>query len=280
LTNSSKLEQFYIDIARSGFIELIVPFDKQYEKCFEYKLLGVTKIKDRDVYILEVMGKEASTGEKIPAKAEGTANSEAVTEVEVSLIKKEGDAEKGKTHRAISYDMQSWAEAKQSWDIKFGGLALIDARTMELFQFNCKRVDMEIINSEYHEENAKYEKRPAQFPNGPGFTISNGKRFVLVMPDGRISYDGDLFNAHSFLVQTEYGKVKIKDQFLTLPMARTIGVYKRRIDLETFKFTDVADWHETYTTNYSGYKAFTVDTKIHFGVPIDESPDQKQSETN
>ena len=246
---TATLNQFYLDIARNSFLEMIVPFDKQYEKCFNYKLLGIAKIKERDTYVIEVMGKEKSTEEGIIAQDKFT---------------------------------------EMSWNIKFGGLALIDAKTMEIFQFNEKRVNMEIINSRYQSgygepgwqqddgqkfinlgsdgklmETGTYEKSPMKINGKPLFRVWNDKRFVYVSPDGRVS-GNELFIGYSFLVQTEYDKVKVNDQLLTLPVTRTVGVYRRRIDLETYKFTDEADWRETYTTRYSDYKAFNVETNINY----------------
>ena len=261
----TQLEQFYLGIARNSFVELIIPFDKQYEKCFEYKLLGVTKIKDRDVYIMEVMGKEKSRVEGIAAKSkpdEVNKKPESLTSVEAGFIK--GDAEKEKNRRLTNYDAWSGLEDELSWDIKFGGLALIDAQTMEIFQFNGKWINMEITQSAAHVDNVAYKKYPAKFPNGPGFIITNGKTSVNVLANGIVNYNNDLFNAYSFIVQTEYDKIKIADQFVTMPVTRMIRVYQRRIDLETYKFTDEADWRETYTTRYSDYKVFNVETNINF----------------
>ena len=299
---TTAIDQFYIDIARNSFVELIVPFDRQYEKCFDYKLLGVVKINDRNAYVIEVMGKESSREVKINTRdafiTEGDyVENGLLSKKEVRLLEDE-NIEEG---RIIHFrDMET------SWDIKFGGMALIDVETMEIFQFNRKKVFMEIINSEYQSDNGtlgffdphgnkfihlgsggkaiesgKYEKssKPIKFSNGDlYFRVWNDKRFVYVRTDGMVR-EKDLFNGYLFSVQTEYDRVRIKDQLLTLPVVRTLGIYRRRIDLETYEFTEAADWNETYMTRYSNYKAFNIDTKIQFGT-ISESLDEKLPETD
>ena len=55
-------EQFWAK--GSSYVDLFILFDKQNEKCFDYKLKEVDKIGERAVYKIEIKQKEADTGEK------------------------------------------------------------------------------------------------------------------------------------------------------------------------------------------------------------------------
>jgi hypothetical protein len=105
------------------------------------------------------------------------------------------------------------------WNIKYIGVALVDIETMEIVQINRRRVIMNrYLNS----------------------IIGLGARRAIHL------------NYH--FVQHEYDKVKINDQFLTLPVAKTVEVYRMNGQLDT-----------VYKYKYSNYKEFTVDTKIEYG---------------
>jgi len=200
-------EQFW---ARgSSYAGLFVLFDKQYEKCFDYKLLGIGKLKELDVYVIEIKQKEIDIGNR---DADGAS--------------------------AGTYS----GNVGVSWNLKYDGILLVDAKTMEIVQLN---------------------RRPVGINYGSGANI---KEFV-------------------FTVQYEYEKVKIRDQFLTLPVAKNVKLFEYRVQGYE-KLTDIfrkqtKNWHPAaeYKYRYGEYRAFGVDTKINFS-PIDESSIEEMLEAN
>ena len=176
-----------------SYADLLVLFDKQYEKCFDYKLIGVEKIRERDTYAIEIKQKEAEFGES------------------------------GRT----------------AWEhLGYEGIAWVDAETKEVVRLNKGVV---------------------------------GIRHQL----GDVTVRRDYFTA-----QYEYDKVKIRDQFLTLPVAKTVLLF-REVDVQDGpKLTDLfrkppaseIGWLliNKYIYGYSDYKTFDVSTKINYDV-IDES---------
>jgi len=259
---------------RNGFVELIVPFDKQYEKCFDYKLLGAAKINGRNAYVISVLGREISKEEeiiKITRKTVGDKfvdEKNGVTMRERRLIKEGGiigediiDEEEKPIVDIVNYPTKFGDDGvpitepvsrtykdqntEMAWEINFGGYALIDAETMDIFQFNKGRIDVNLT----------------------GITDSEGY----------------------FYVQTEYEKIKIKDQFFTLPVTRKYHHFVRGktqvergrlpITLGTFEYTDTAHLLFRAECTYSDYRLFDVNTQITYGTP-EESPDQKPLETD
>lgn len=95
------------DFVANGFNEYLIIFDKRYEKCFDYKLQGVAKIKERDALVLEIKGKD-----RISGKITGT-------------FRKGAD-----------------------YNYKYNGYALIDVETLEIFQLNGGRIDLQSADGE------------------------------------------------------------------------------------------------------------------------------------
>jgi hypothetical protein len=56
-----------------------------------------------------------------------------------------------------------------------------------------------------------------------------------------------------FFTKYEYDKVKIKDHYFTLPVAKDVGLFRENGQLDTM-----------YKYRYGGYREFTVDTIIKF----------------
>lgn len=272
-TLTDPLSHFLFDVARNSFIELIIPFDRQYEKCFDYKLLGVTKIKERTLYVVSVKGKESSIEEGITQKFIATEEDMVVKrDKTTNTMNTKGDLIATGEITATGKNKELFRrETDVSWDIKFGGLALIDTGTMEFFQFKNGLVNIQTIYAGSGTDYGKIDITPIRFPDGNRFSIFTDQGNIIAMADGSISCKpNNIFCSRYFLVQTEYEKVKIKDQFLTVPVARTIELYRRKLNLEALKLQKVeykyeADLIETYKTSYSNYKAFNVDTNIKFG---------------
>jgi hypothetical protein len=168
----------------SSYVELLVLFDKQNEKCFDYELQGVENINDRNLYVIGIKQKEADVG---------TAHTERNENI--------------------------------SWDVKYEGSALIDAGTMEIVQLNRGRVN---INYNTRTQRAKKSPIHEMFPS---VAIA---RYVL-------------------FTRYEYERVKINDQFLTLPVAKTVELFRENGQLNT-----------SYKYRHSNHRAFAVDTKIFF----------------
>ena len=278
------LEKFFFNTARTGFLELIVPFDRQYEKCFDYKLLGIAKINDRNTLVLEVKGKESSMEKGVIKKditTEEELNKEMFTEgLKSHLVGGGADLLLGST-RAIAKREDGIISTKvdMSWNIKFGGLALIDAEAMEIFQFNSGMSNISTVLNTYETEFSSIDKINliGALPNGaPGVLLTIDREGAPVRSTeppfaNRIKVRNDFSSSRSFLVQTEYDKVKIKGRLLTLPVVRTVNVFRRSLDPETLEFTDKIYLEETYKTMYGSYRAFDVDTKITFDTLDDSS---------
>ena len=168
----------------SSYVELLVLFDKQNEKCFDYELKGDNNTNDRNVYVIGIEQKEADIG---------------------------------RTHTEKTEDI--------SWNVKYEGSALIDAGTMEIVQLNRNRVNINYST-----------RRTKSSPINDMFPSVATARYVL-------------------FTRYEYEKVKIKDQFLTLPVTKTVELFRENGQLET-----------SYKYRYVNHRAFTVDTKISFGT--------------
>jgi len=276
----SGLEQFFMDTARSGFLELIVPFDKQYEKCFDYKLLGIAKINERNVYVMDVKGKEKTSEKGITEKNiihADDINKNLVAEAYPGYIGlKPGVEIRGPAATRIlpkNEDELVSATMNTSWNIKFGGIALIDAGTMEMFQFNDELVNITtVVRTNIADYMAFNLNSVGKLPNGEPGVLIKYDRMGAPIPKGPEDFNNrgiireDYISSRAFIVQTEYEKVKIKDQLLTMPVARTVGVFRRSLNPETLEFNGLAYLEEKYKAGYSDYKAFNVDTNIKFGA--------------
>ena len=115
-------------------------------------------------------------------------------------------------------------KTKISWKGKYEGLALIDAKTMDILQLTRDKVN---IYNVIHQE--------VKLPAGR-----------ILIPQGIVRYA--LFTRH------EYTKMKINDQFLTLPVTKTVELYGENEQIIS-----------TYKYRYSDHKVFYVDTKITVG---------------
>ena len=197
----------------SGVGALLILFDKKYEDCFDYKLAGLGKIREREVYSLEITQVKGDDIATVPGK----------TPDELPFL--------------------------NIVEIKFNGVAWIDAETLEIVRLDRKPF-----------------RRYYDF-------------YDVIVPAGREDV---------VTIQYEYDQIKIKDNFLTLPTAKTVkwfGADKRNkslLDIILFrKQKEILVLTDQFNFTYSDYKAFEVDTKITFGAP-EEPPDneEKTPETN
>ena len=108
-----------------------------------------------------------------------------------------------------------------TWKVKYGSSAWIDADTMEVVRLSRESIDL------------YYAERPGKSSIFDIFPVVTA-RFV--------------FFTHFF-----YEKIRIGNQFLTLPVAKTVELFRPDGKLNT-----------SYKYRYSDYRAFTVDTKILF----------------
>ena len=122
--------------------------------------------------------------------------------------------------RIAQKEMETGQVGKWEYNIAFEGAARVDAETMEVVRLNRGRI----------------------------YRIHYGTRSPR---DPRIN---SVETGSYYLSQHEYGKVKIMDRFLTLPVARTIRLFRNDGSPDT-----------VYKYRYSDFKAFTVDTKITYG---------------
>jgi len=177
----------YGDVWAKGnaYVDLFSAFDKQNEKCFDYRFLGEEKIimtgtgriKERNVYAIEIKNKEADIGQA----------------------------------------------GKLSWVVKYGGVAMIDIGTMEIVQLN-RSVNYQITYNNF----------------------STNWR-------GRVVALEDIIDKYVYSTEYEYDKVKIGDQFLTLPVSKISKLFRENGQLAAI-----------YTYRYSDHKVFDVSVKILF----------------
>ena len=167
------------------YVDLFSAFDKQNEKCFDYKfigegkisLTGTGKIKERNVYAIEIKHKETNIGQ---------------TE-------------------------------KLSWVLKHGGIALIDVGTMEIVRLS-RSVNYHITYNNFS-------------------TNWRGRVFALE----------DQIEKYVYSIEYEYDKVKIGDQFLTLPLVKIAKIFRENGQLAA-----------VYTYRYRDHRAFNASVKISF----------------
>ena len=65
---------------------------------------------------------------------------------------------------------------------------------------------------------------------------------------------GFIVSREKFFTKLEYDKVKIRDQYFTLPVGKTIEVYRKKD----------GKMDTVYKYKYSNYKVFTADVKIRY----------------
>ena len=254
---------------QNNLAELLIFFDKQNEKCFDYKLLGFTKVKERDAIIMEIKLKE-SLGKK--------------TDIGY-----------------VPFNDNVYLAAYEYTD-----RMLFDADTLDVI---------------------KYEK--TAFRNGlveprTSFSVQCSKKDswgdCIDPPPGSYRYGVHTYNIYGntgvnfsriYFHQVEYDKIKIKDQFLTLPEAKTIDYFffeAQKVSffhsaLSDMKYSRFKELHntplpglesyiskpylaptstdlfsfprESHTYKYSDYRLFDADTKITFGDP-EETPDPEE----
>jgi len=112
-----------------------------------------------------------------------------------------------------------------SWQIAYNSKAFIDAEDMELVQLNRDNLTMD-----YHLFTAPYS--------------ADSKPIVT---------------RHTLNAQNEYAKIKIRNQFLNLPITKTVELFREN-----------GQPSSVYKYRYVNYKAFNADTKISFSA-IEES---------
>ena len=110
-----------------------------------------------------------------------------------------------------------------TWKVKYGSSAWIDADTMEVVRLARGAIDL------------YYTQRPGKSSIFDIFPVVTS-RYVLY-------------------TQYDYEKIRIRDKFMTLPVAKTVELFRPDGKLNT-----------SYKYRYGDYRAFTVDTKILFGT--------------
>jgi len=116
-----------------------------------------------------------------------------------------------------------------TWKIKYGSSAWIDAETMEVVRLTRDNIDV------------TYDVRR----NPEKLSIFD------VFPQVTARY--------VFSTRYEYEKVAIRDYFLTLPVAKTVELFRPNGKLDA-----------SYKYRYGNYKAFAANTKVSFGAVDDE----------
>jgi len=195
--NDAPIKEFTEAVWAKGntYIDFFILFDKQNEKCFEYRLIG--KNEERNVYLIEIKQKETDIGESDIGK--------------VDIV-------------------------RRSWNLRYEGIALIDAGTMEIVQLTRNGVNY----------NIRY--LPTFQFGGSAYSNSTALKTEEVVEN------------YVFFTQYKYEKVKIGDRLFTLPVAKDVRLIRENGRLDT-----------VYKYNYSNHKAFAVDTKISFGAMEESS---------
>jgi len=264
IQNPSQFIQPWLDM-QNNLAELLIFFDKQNEKCFDYKLLGFTKVKERDAIIMEIKLKK-------------------------SLDKKTdmGDV-------AVD-DINAFLATYEYTD-----RMLFDADTLDVIQYEktAFRKGMVLPRTNFSMPQCSSQARNTwmQCLSHPPGTFRYGVyTFNRYKMQGRRGVDISRVYFH----QVEYDKIKIKDQFLTLPAAKTIDYFFFEAQSDSFfhntlsdmKYSEFKEWFypptqppyraptapdlfsfpsEAHIYKYSDYRLFDVDTKITFGDPEETS---------
>jgi hypothetical protein len=211
--NNRNVKEFTEAIWAKGntYTDIFILFDKQNEKCFDYKLLGAGKIGERSVFAIEIKQKNTDTGRN-----------------DIN-----GAVENDSGIRTMNGSYESKMTGI-SWEMRYEGVALIDAGTMEIVQLSRDAIDYILTY-----------KMPSTHPltKETTYRVLKEEKYIL-------------------LIQYEYDKVKIRDQFLTLPVTRIVKLSREDGQLDT-----------VYTYKYSNHKAFGSNTTIRFNE-IEEFSDQ------
>jgi len=268
---------------QNSFAELLIFFDKQNEKCFDYELRGAAKVKDRNAIIMEI--KLKNNPDKI---------------MDIARI-------------------PAWAP------YEYTDRVLFDAVTLEIIQYEKTMfmqgavLPLTVYPCAQHEPPTGCIYPPGTFDyavstiNGyPEDSYVSIYYRDLFRPS---SLRSALFHSRIYFYQVEYGKIKIKDQLLTLPTAKTIDLFFHEskegtlfhstlsdITYDTFKARYITNPRprlfgvfkpyvkpavpdlfsfpaEVHSYKYSDYRLFDVTTKITFGEP-EEMSIKEQPETN
>jgi len=117
-----------------------------------------------------------------------------------------------------------------SWNVRYRGVAFIDSATMEIVRLN-----RDMVNINYNTQRAKNSPLHDMFPSVA-------------------------LTRYGLLVQYEYGRVRINDKYLTLPVTKAVDLFRENGQQDA-----------SYKYRYGNYRAFTVDTKIIFGATDEPS---------
>jgi len=193
--NKRNVKEFDEAIWAKGntYTDIFILFDKQNEKCFDYKLLGAGKIGGRGVLAVEVKQKNIDIGR--------------------NDIKDTRENDSGQKMVGIS------------WVLKYEGVVLIDAETMEIVQLSRDGIDCIYTY-----------KAPSIHP------LTKKVSYYVLREEN-----------YYFFIQYEYDKINIGGQFLTLPVAKIIKLFREDGQLDTI-----------YTYKYSNHKRFGSSVEISF----------------
>ena len=262
---------------QNSLAELLIFFDKQNEKCFDYKLLGFTKVKERDAIVMEIKLKKS-----LDKKADMD---------NIARYDKDSNA----FLAAYEYTDRMLFDAETLDVIKYEKTAFLKGRVVPYTSFPKPQCQ------------AARDSRGNCIGQTPGsfrYGVYTNNTFKFA------ARRGDEFSKIYFH-QVEYDKIKIKDQFLTLPALKNIEFFFFQPQdgtlfhstLSNMRYSDFKADHmsvsgivlsvlyipykkptspdlfsfprEVHTYKYSDYRLFDVDTKITFGDP-EESPDTEE----
>ena len=228
---------------QNSFAELLIFFDKENEHCFNYNLIGVTKVKERDAIIMEVeLEKSRMPFDLIMA-----------TRLNVR-------------HRLPNLD---------DYALRIDRV-LFDAETLEIIQYRKARM---LPGKRWLPPAIEYK------PYRDGYDEHTVEvRVHLEIDPRKIKF-----------YQIDYGKIKIRDQFLTLPVEKSVSIffedvvkiywsallsnsdvlsrgnYIREKLSDMLTTPDLLSFaRETHNYKYSDYKSFGADVKIKYGTAEEE----------
>ena len=109
--NNRNVKEFSEAIWARGntYTDIFILFDKQNEKCFDYKLLGISKIGERSVLAIEIKQKNIDIGRNDIKDTVGNVSGQKMLGI--------------------------------SWVLMYEGLVMIDAETMEIVQLSRDSID-------------------------------------------------------------------------------------------------------------------------------------------
>ena len=183
-------------------LSYLVLFDKQCEKYFNYRLRGIEKINDRDAYAVEITKKKTD---------------DLFTNSTIFNINKSGniyaEEKKVETTGALYSDVAFFLNMDEM-PVDYKYIALIDAETMDIVQL---RGDDKLDLSHWTK-------------NTNGIDNVNRTREIVdtLIPKCLYSKPVNCLPFWEYYrFRYEYGKVKIADQFLTLPISKTIEILRK-----------------------------------------------------